>query len=145
MTPLYGIFARDNLERVRHLLGAWSIVRFEEPDHYIGVAVPSALQLFERGIGFADSRCDAQIDAMPTTCASTGLAANAVQHLLGTRPLERHQLLAPKLSVKGAQRKINRAARSINAFSTALARSRLKSVPDRRLGLDDVRPELLPQ
>ena len=58
-------------------------MRLDEANDDIGAALFAAVELLEGGIRLADARRYANVDAVPAARTGTGLAADAVEHLIG--------------------------------------------------------------
>ena len=80
------LLTRHHFERRGQLRRLAAPMRFEKADNYVGSALLTPKQLFERRVRLADTRRDAQINPVASARARASLAADAVQHLLGARP-----------------------------------------------------------
>ena len=65
-SPVVDRLAGDDLEAVDQRLGEWSPVALDKPGDDIGASAPPALALGEHGVGLADTRGRAQVDAEMT-------------------------------------------------------------------------------
>src|SRR4051794_40153641 len=77
---------RNDFQVGRELSGPRASMSLQKADHDIGAALLAPVELLERGIGFANAWCDAQVDPMAATGAGARLTANAVQHFFRAGP-----------------------------------------------------------
>jgi hypothetical protein len=61
--PVLDLLAGHDLQVADHRLGPLAAVGFDEPDDHVGAPVPPAAALVEHGVGLADARGGAEVDA----------------------------------------------------------------------------------